>query len=61
MGVWRPFRGPFERWPQLTDLLIALVAFVLTLAMWSQRAEDQSPTMDTFTDAATTMACTCHG
>ena len=52
MGVWRPFRGPFERWPQLTDLLIALVAFVLTLAMWSQRAEDQSPTMDTFTDVA---------
>ena len=48
MGVWQPFRGPFERWPQLTDVSIAIVALVLTLAMWSQRSSP--PTMDTFMD-----------
>lgn len=42
VDVWRPFRGPFERWPQLTDLLVALLAFVLTLLMWS-KASDQPP------------------
>lgn len=35
LPVWQPLRGPFARWPQLTDLLIALCAFVLTLLMWS--------------------------
>jgi len=36
LPVWQPLRGPFERWPQLTDLLIALLAFLLTLLMWSR-------------------------
>ncbi|MFC6635600.1 sensor histidine kinase [Microbulbifer taiwanensis] len=41
LPVWQPLRGPFERWPQLTDLLIALLAFLLTLLMWSrQQAHD---------------------
>ncbi|WP_239692667.1 sensor histidine kinase [Microbulbifer mangrovi] len=41
LPVWQPLRGPFERWPQLTDLLIALLAFLLTLLMWSrQNAND---------------------
>ena len=48
MGVWQPLRGPFERWPQLTDALIAVVALVLTLVMWSRQSSP--PTMDTFTD-----------
>ncbi|WP_193164113.1 sensor histidine kinase [Microbulbifer hainanensis] len=41
LPVWQPLRGPFERWPQLTDLLIATLAFLLTLLMWSrQNAND---------------------
>ncbi|WP_444944100.1 sensor histidine kinase [Microbulbifer sp. ZKSA006] len=35
LPVWQPFRGPFERWPHLTDLLIVLLMFLLTLLMWS--------------------------
>ncbi|WKD51136.1 sensor histidine kinase [Microbulbifer spongiae] len=35
LPVWQPFRGPFQRWPHLTDLLIALLMFWLTLLMWS--------------------------
>ena len=38
MAQWRPFRGPFERWPHLMDVLIALLAFLLTLLMWSREA-----------------------
>ncbi len=34
--MWQPLRGPFERWPHLTDLLIALLMFLLTLLMWSR-------------------------
>ncbi len=37
LPVWQPWRGPFERWPQLTDLLIALLAFLLTMLMWSHQ------------------------
>ncbi|SHE52941.1 Signal transduction histidine kinase [Microbulbifer donghaiensis] len=41
LPAWQPLRGPFERWPQLTDLLIAILAFLLTLLMWSrQNASD---------------------
>ena len=36
LPVWQPLRGPFERWPHLTDLLIALLALFLTLLMWSR-------------------------
>ena len=39
IAVWQPLRGPFERWPQLTDLLIAVLALVLTLTMWVRTAE----------------------
>lgn len=35
-GAWQPFRGPFQRWPNMSDFLLALLSFVLTLAMWSQ-------------------------
>ncbi|MCQ3830700.1 sensor histidine kinase [Microbulbifer elongatus] len=37
LPAWQPFRGPFERWPHLTDLLIATLAFLLTLLMWSRQ------------------------
>ncbi|SDZ79697.1 sensor histidine kinase [Microbulbifer marinus] len=37
LPVWQPFRGPFVRWPQMTDLLIATLAFLLTLLMWSRQ------------------------
>ncbi|MEM8817887.1 MAG: sensor histidine kinase, partial [Pseudomonadota bacterium] len=33
--TWQPLRGPFERWPNLTDFLLALLSFMLTLSMWS--------------------------
>ena len=37
LPAWQPLRGPFERWPHLTDLLIATLAFLLTLLMWSSQ------------------------
>lgn len=39
LPTWRPIRGPLERWPHLTDSLIALVAFGLNLIMWSHDNE----------------------
>ena len=32
---WRPFRGPFSRWPQLSDTVLAIVSFFLTIAIWA--------------------------
>lgn len=32
---WQPFRGPFVRWPRATDIVLALFAFAMTLAMWT--------------------------
>jgi len=52
IAVWEPLRGPFERWPQLTDLLIALTAFALTLLMWSQTAGDGAFSINTATGVA---------
>lgn len=38
---WQPFRGPFARWPRLSDTVLAFVSFGLTLAIWSSaQAED---------------------
>ncbi|UTA46799.1 sensor histidine kinase [Simiduia sp. 21SJ11W-1] len=34
-AVWQPLRGPLVRWPQLADVLIALLAGLLTAALWS--------------------------
>ena len=41
---WRPFRGPFMRWPRLSDAVLALVSFFLTMAIWSseQTGDDVS-------------------
>ncbi len=51
MRPWQPLRGPFERWPNLADFLLALLSFVLTLAMWS--AGDGVLPLKTFGDVGT--------
>lgn len=35
LETWRPFRGPFTRWPRLSDAALALLSFFLTIAIWS--------------------------
>jgi signal transduction histidine kinase len=32
--AWRPFRGPFQRWPHTSDFLLACVSLVITLGFW---------------------------
>jgi len=49
-GAWRPFRGPFARWPHLTDLAIALVSFALTLLLWGRESELNALSLDSFSD-----------
>ena len=44
---WRPWRGPFERFPNATDFLIALLAFLLNLVMWSHRGGGDVPLLAT--------------
>ncbi|MEM8816533.1 MAG: histidine kinase, partial [Pseudomonadota bacterium] len=39
LGTWRPFRGPFARWPRLADTLLALLALMLTVSMSSSRGD----------------------
>ena len=52
LPVWQPLRGPFERWPQLTDLLIALLAFLLTLLMWSRQSANDVLALESLWDVA---------
>ena len=40
LARWEPLRGPFERWPNLLDFLIALLSFGLTLSLWGGLALD---------------------
>lgn len=38
---WQPFRGPFARWPRLSDTLLSLVSFAFTIMIWAEeRAND---------------------
>ncbi len=37
---WRPFRGPFKRWPRLSDAALAFVSFLLTFAFRSGEQAD---------------------
>ena len=38
---WKPFRGPFTRWPRLSDAVLAFVSFALTMAFWGgEQADD---------------------
>jgi len=39
---WKPIRGPFVRWPRLSDAILALVSFALTIAIWSADRTDDS-------------------
>ncbi|MEL7448475.1 MAG: sensor histidine kinase [Pseudomonadota bacterium] len=48
---WQPLRGPFERWPNLADFLLALLSFLLTLALWS--AGEAGLSMQTMVDVGT--------
>ncbi|WP_299948530.1 sensor histidine kinase [uncultured Microbulbifer sp.] len=50
LPVWQPFRGPFQRWPHLTDLLIALLMFFLTLLMWSDDDAHEVLALQSFWD-----------
>lgn len=50
--VWQPLRGPFERWPLSSDFLIALLAFGLTLLMWSQGSSREVLSMGALGDVA---------
>ncbi|WP_299592931.1 sensor histidine kinase [uncultured Microbulbifer sp.] len=52
LPVWRPWRGPFERWPHLTDPLIAILAFVLTLLMWSRQSASDVLALQSLWDVA---------
>lgn len=52
ISAWRPLRGPFSRWPHLTDLLIVLFAFLLTLLLWASESAFSISTMDDFTEIA---------
>ncbi len=40
LRAWEPIRGPLERWPNFFDFLLALLSFLLTLAMWGGLAMD---------------------
>ncbi|WHI46918.1 sensor histidine kinase [Microbulbifer sp. TRSA001] len=53
LPMWRPLRGPFERWPHLTDLLIALLMFLLTLLMWSRNGSPGVLSMQSLSDVIT--------
>lgn len=38
---WKPFRGPFARWPRLSDAILGILSFGLTIAFWAEgRADD---------------------
>ncbi len=51
-AVWRPLRGPFQRWPQLTDLTLAVLSLLMTLIMWSSRSGRELLRLEHFTDVA---------
>lgn len=36
--MWRPLREPLQRWPQFADLILAVLALLMTLTMWSSQA-----------------------
>ena len=45
LSQWQPIRGPFTRWPRLSDALLALLSFALTISIWySDQPADSPPT-----------------
>lgn len=45
---WRPLRGPFQRWPRLSDACLALLSLFLTFQMWPSLSD---PDLDPFARA----------
>lgn len=37
---WQPFRGPFTRWPRISDAVLVLVLLVITIGSWMSWAND---------------------
>lgn len=42
---WKPIRGPFIRWPRLSDAVLAMVSFALTLAFWADERSGGEETL----------------
>lgn len=42
---WQPFRGPFTRWPRTFDILLAVVSFGLTIAIWTDEQTDDAASL----------------
>ncbi|MFK7886426.1 MAG: sensor histidine kinase [Gammaproteobacteria bacterium] len=51
--VWQPLRGPFTRWPNAADFLIAVFALIMTLAIWSLESDDDVLALHSFAAVAT--------
>lgn len=49
----RPSLGLFERWPRLSDLLLAVAAFAATLLMWTHARDAGDWSLETFVGIAT--------
>lgn len=32
---WQPVRGPFTRWPRISDTVLAVLSFAFTIAIWN--------------------------
>jgi signal transduction histidine kinase len=45
LDTWRPFRGPFVRWPRLADAVLALLSFFLTIAIWGGERPEDDPSL----------------
>lgn len=58
-AVWNPIRGPFTRWPNLTDFCIALLSFFLNLVMWSHDGPRDVLAMATLADVGMYLCAFC--
>ena len=39
---WQPLRGPFTRWPRISEVVLILVLLVITIGSWMSWANDNS-------------------
>ena len=37
---WQPLRGPFTRWPRISDAVLVLVVLLITIGSWMSWAND---------------------
>ncbi|AKS43386.1 sensor histidine kinase [Wenzhouxiangella marina] len=57
----RPAQGLFERWPRLSDLVVATLAFAATLLMWSRSGDGAAWSLASFSGQAVYLcAFTAH-